>query len=406
MESSRKHQLESLEEITDIRPSRSVPGWIKEMGYEGTYTAAQLPMSTISVPIHNLTFGSDALAQMLNAGSYKHGILLCRLNRNGISYLPGYDIRKDKEQKENHRGRKAHKNIKPKRQFGPEPSFGTSTMLYIQIRYRPNVDVPSIAGKTVLELFDKDNDTSGEDFITQNYKIKIFATSFQVSGAKMEAFEDVYRISLLVANLLVYAYNNIPDVPDGFDILQAEHIKYGEPPFACPPPNDIKKITFGPPKILLQNYIFHPLRLNQPNGKDYSVNLAQLYTFLTTEKEEINTIIENCGLIQIQVSYYQPSDNTKHRLQILFITPKIDSSLYSTTTVIYISGKIGISLANEYFWKDILWRIFGFISQVIKPEFIRPKVHLSRNKQNISQPINDINTLMDEFWSDSDQDDT
>ncbi len=376
----------------------AIPGWIDELGFRDEYKY-WLSMSVVAVPICGLTFSTDALARLITAGTYKHGQVLCRLYRNGISYLPGFDIRKNKQSDVRHRGRKPHKSDQPKRKFGKESSFGTSISLYVNVKYAAGNIVP-IGGMSISEAAGRPA-MSEQAIVESKYKIKIFATSIQVSGCKMESLEDVHQIALLVAELITNAYDAIPPRPESFAIVRDYLDDMVEAPLICPKRSDLDNVRFREPRIYSRNFNFHPQRLYNVESVEYSLDLSELYHYLNTSSE-INDLKESCGLMQIMPSYYPPSDNTNQRLLILFVTPKADRQLRLTTSVIYSSGKIGVNLGNNYYWSDVLWRIFGFIAQIIKPAFIKEKIHISRAK-NKHPPI-ELETLdLEAFWNSDDE---
>lgn len=372
-----------------------VPGQFREIvsGYAG-----KMSMSVVNVPLNELTFNPDTLGASVQAGTYKHGLVIKSLNRNYKSVLPGAEEKK--EPNKHARGRKPHVSVAPKRKFGKYASLGTTMSIESEIKYRPGEKI-DIAGKTIKELYDLPSayQSDDEDLITVKYTAKIFGNAIQIN-AKTEDFSSVYRMVLLISSILVKVYDNIPLIPEEFQIVQDTLRMYHEAPMITPTVEELKYITVCEPEVYSRNYHFA-----HTTSKDYAINLSKLSEYLQ-KGEDIQDMLDLCGLLSINSTYYAPADNGSHSIRIIHtvICVNKSASTHQIASEISTWGKIKIVYKKNTFWVDVVWRILAFIVQTIKPEFLVKKFDITRKKNMVYPEIDISNEKLLDYWKDDNSD--
>lgn len=361
-----KAKLEYIEKTDFQNLLSDVPKWIKYLGYD--YYRAWLSISTVSLGMSGFNFIPNALYELSRVGDYENGHLLQVEYYNGIKQSDLYKMELFEIQQKSKRGRKSQKDKKgKKRQFGSERSFGTT------VEYLIRLNIPNITKNLPYSQF----------------YVKVFNNSFQIASCRTENLSDAKLCILLIKEILTEIYQSIPEVPLEFNKLVTE-LSNSDIKLNYIKPEDLDNIQYHDYSLYLSNYNFHPLFITEDEN-NLAISLIKLYNYFN-DKQRIQEIADLCGLHYnskyIEPIYTYSSDSTTHRMQIKFYTPRYVKGNLSTTVIIQNSGKISIHLSNNYYWKDVLWRIIGFLIQLITDDLIVSKIYVQ--KLNSSSIVEDI----------------
>lgn len=371
-----KSLLRELEPTDQVTLLANVPQWIRAMDVAHKYES-RMSMSTVCYMYNNPAFNTTAIWTMMS------NLKLVDLGIGMILDVSSADATTDPtEGKPVSTGPRKGRNpinprVEPRRAHGQYKSFGTSIELKLLVRLDKGPDFnPALRER--------------------EYKAKLFATNIQIPGCGNEDLSDIRRVIMLIDNIFDMVYRNVRTPPPGFTRLQQMLRDVGENPLKYPTPDDYDNVARGKIIIYSRNYTFHykPLvdDIDEYGQNRYAINLDKLTRFLKNNPDLTRSWEEKCGLKGVLIAYTKSSDSSNRRAQFIFRTPQYSresSNRGSQITKAFVesSGKINIELTNNYYWRDTLWRIFGFLSHLVGPYCVEARMSSNISRTTMEGPI-------------------
>lgn len=361
------------ERITDNVMLPRPPRWLLEQVDWGAYSKA-MSMSTVSVEFNNPNFMPHVIWRILKqfrGTEYTDG---CIIDVSTATHTTNEDEITPKASKPSIKGRKPI-NVRPqaKRPHGKYRAFGRSVEVHLAINL----------------------DTAFKGESRRLYRIKFFSTNMQVPGCCSEDHSDVRKITRFMYKLLQLGYAAVPAPPPGFEAVQRIITEGGENALLHAMPSDISSVAVGDIRIYSRNYTMHytPLTEDRVGGEQArGLHLQDLNHYILTHEDVVEGWLERFGLVSrgVNVEYTGTSETANRRLQYIFTTPQLiregthDRERKSQVTKVFLegSGKMNFEFTNNYYWEDCLWRLFGFMHQSFRSEFIKPRMSTTPSRAN------------------------
>lgn len=349
--------LREIEPTDQSTLLHNVPQWIRDLDVIDNYDR-RMSMSTVSYRFNNPAFNTTAIWHLI---SHLKNVPF-ELGR--VIEVSSADATTDPNEGKpvrlgSRKGRHPiNPRVEPRRAHGQFKSFGTSIELKVEVNLEKGPDFnPAL--------------------LVREYKVKLFATNIQIPGCGNEDLSDVRRVIALIDRIFDTIYQRVKNPPVEFLRLQTLLSEVGENELKYPKPTDYENIERGNIRIYSRNYTFHyrPLvsDISASGQNSRAINLDKLTKYLQGNDEMTREWEIRSGLSGVCLVYNKSSDSSNRRVQFIFRTPQFcqeDSNRGSQMTKAFVesSGKVNIELTNNYYWRDTLWRIFAFLSNIFGPQ--------------------------------------